>query len=92
MAEPKLSQLIKDGYMEKHDLSCSEAILHGANQVYDLGVDEKALHMAGGFGAEMGVGSVCGTLTGGIMVLGVLFVDDRVHEDDALIMIWQRSF
>ncbi len=92
MAEPQLSQLIKDGYMEKHDLSCSETILYGANQVYDLGLDEKALHMAAGFGAGMGVESVCGALTGGIMVLGVLFVDDSAHENNSLIYDLAEQF
>ena len=40
--------------------------------------------MAAGFGGGMGIDSVCGALTGGIMVLGVLFVEDKAHESDRI--------
>ena len=32
------------------------------------------------FGGGMGVGSVCGALTGALAVLGVMFVEDKAHE------------
>ncbi len=43
----------------------------------DLGTDEETLRrMASHFGGGMKMGSVCGAVTGGLMVLGLLGIDD----------------
>ena len=75
-----LKDLIERGFGIDRDFNCAEKILYGANEVYRLGLDKKSLKMAAGFGGGMAVGSVCGALTGSIMVLGNLFVRDRAHE------------
>ena len=75
-----LKKLISEGYGIKEDLSCSETILYGANKVYHLGLDEKALKLASAFGGGMGIESVCGAITGALMVLGRLFVADVAHK------------
>lgn len=75
-----LAQLIKDDFGIKEDYSCAEKILYGANKVYGLGLDKQALKLVSGFGGGMGIESVCGALTGSIMVLGRLFVVDKAHE------------
>ena len=71
---------IKDDYMKKNSLNCAETILRVSNNEFKLGLDKNALLLAAGFGGGMGVGNVCGALTGAIMVLGRLYVKDYAHE------------
>ena len=79
-----LSTLILQGYGNEEDLNCAEKILYGANQVYNLGLDKRALKMSAGFGGGMAIGSVCGALTAAVMVLGVLFVQNNAHESSRI--------
>ncbi len=76
----RLSELVDSVYGDTHDLNCAETILWGANQVYRLGVDRKALRLAAGFGGGMGIEAACGALTGAVMVIGRLFTHRRGHE------------
>ncbi|SFL80104.1 C-GCAxxG-C-C family (seleno)protein [Pelosinus propionicus] len=87
-----LSTLIEQGYGESEDLNCAEKILYGANEVYQLGLTPEALRLASGFGGGMAIGSVCGTLTAAIMVLGILFVKDRAHESNKIKVLTQELF
>jgi C_GCAxxG_C_C family probable redox protein len=66
--------------MKTNGLNCAEAILRTANEDLGLGLDKNALLLAAGFGGGMGVGNVCGALTGAIMVLSRLYVKERAHE------------
>ncbi|QUH25632.1 C-GCAxxG-C-C family (seleno)protein [Serpentinicella alkaliphila] len=75
-----LYELIEQGFGEKEDFNCAEKILYGANQVYNLGLDKKALKLSAGFGGGMAIGTVCGALTSSIMVLSHLFVEEIAHE------------
>lgn len=79
-----LRKLLQQGYAEGRDLNCAETILYGANEAYKLGLDSDALKMAAGFGGGMAIESVCGALTGAIMVLGRLFVEERAHQSPRL--------
>jgi len=75
-----LKDLIGQGFGIDRDFNCAEKILYGANEAYGLGLEKGALKMAAGFGGGMAVGSVCGALTGALMVLGNSFVADKAHE------------
>ncbi|MDR1932480.1 MAG: C-GCAxxG-C-C family protein [Spirochaetales bacterium] len=75
-----IAQIVENDYMKKNGLNCAETILRVANEDLNLGLDKNALLLAAGFGGGMGVGSVCGALSGGIMVLGRLYVKERAHE------------
>lgn len=79
-----VAHLIKEGYGEKEDLNCAEKILYASNEAYNLGLDKKALKLSAGFGGGMAIESVCGALTGAIMVLGCLFVKKNAHESDKI--------
>ena len=79
-----LQQLIEAGFGDEQDYNCAERILYGANQAYELGLPKEALKLSAGFGGGMGIGSVCGALTAGIMVLGSLFVAERAHESERI--------
>ena len=77
----KYSELISAGYMARNDFNCAETMLNGANEHYEIGLDETALQVANGFGGGFGTERACGALTGGLMALGCLFATDRSHRD-----------
>jgi len=71
-----LKELIQDGYGIKENLHCAETILYGANQAYHLDLNFDSLKLSAAFGGGMNIESVCGVLTGSLMVLGKFFVLD----------------
>lgn len=75
-----LVDLLKKGYGNDMDLNCAEKIFYGANWAYDLKLSPETLKLAAGFGGGMGVGSVCGTVSGAILVLTHLYVKQYGHE------------
>lgn len=77
-----LADLIRKGYGNKEGLNCSEKILYGANEVYNLGLDKQALKLASGFGGGMGIEDACGAITGSIMVIGCLFADKNNSKEN----------
>jgi C_GCAxxG_C_C family probable redox protein len=79
-----LKEIIERGFGKKEDLSCSETILYGANQAYDLGLSKDCLKLSAAFGGGMGVENVCGVVTASLMVLGYLFVNDIAHKTPEL--------
>lgn len=79
-----LLDYLKNGFFEENDYSCSENILIGANEAYGLGLSREACKVASGFGAGVMVGDICGAITGSVMVLGVMFVEERAHTSDRI--------
>jgi coenzyme A diphosphatase NUDT7 len=74
-----IKSIIQEDRSNYKDLSCAEKILYAANEAYDLNLDGEALKLAAGFGGGMGIESVCGALTAGIMAIGKLYTEDRAH-------------
>ena len=79
-----LKELLEHGFGCDLDLNCAEKIVYGANHVYNMGLSPQALKLAAGFGGGMGIESVCGTLTGGVMVLSNLYVKRNAHESERI--------
>jgi C_GCAxxG_C_C family probable redox protein len=56
---------------------CSEAIVHTFNEALGKPLPQEAIRMASGFPVGMGVlgtgGCTCGALSGGVMVLGLVY-------------------
>ncbi|MBN2656359.1 MAG: C_GCAxxG_C_C family protein [Spirochaetales bacterium] len=79
-----VSELIESGFGDKdrEDFSCSERILYGANEVYNLGLDKESLKMSAGLSGGIYSRRSCGAVTASAMVLAKLFVKDRAHEGD----------
>ena len=73
-----LEDKVREYYLKK-DANCAEAIVLGANEYYGLGLDEKAIKMASGFGKGCGCGELCGALAGALSVLSLLSVEERAH-------------
>jgi len=79
-------------YYEKEDMNCAESLLRACSDFYGLHLDGQALLAASGFGGGMGIQSVCGALTGALMAMGPLFVENRAHESDVLKEICEEFF
>lgn len=63
-----------------NNYNCSEAILHGANDYFDLNLHDQDMIMLSGFGSGMYLGMTCGALVGANAVLSLLIVKERAHE------------
>ena len=65
-------RLYRDG-----EFLCSEAILHTFNEALDRPLPQDAIKLASGFPVGMGAlgtgGCTCGALSGGVMVLGIVY-------------------
>jgi len=83
---PMGSSAVNDFYLSA-DMNCAESIIHAANTIYSLGIDDQVLRTASGFGGGMGVGHLCGAVSDCIMAAGMLFVRERAHESDVLQII-----
>ena len=71
---------VREYYLDK-GYNCAESVLRAANEEFGLGLDEKALVTAGGFGGGMGAGSSCGALCGAIQALGAKMLTEGRAKD-----------
>lgn len=73
-------------YYSSGDFYCSEAIVKTIRDVFCPGLPDEVIAMASGFPIGMGgAGCTCGAISGGIMVIGMLFgrtekKDERVNK------------
>ena len=67
----------------QNGLYCSEAILRGFNEAYDLGFPPEQYKIATAFGSGLGEsGCSCGAVTGGIMVLSLIAGRNHNYESE----------
>lgn len=65
---------------------CSEALLRAFNKVYQLGFPEEHLKIASGFGSGLGgAGCTCGTISSGVIVLGIIVGRNKKSESEEII-------
>lgn len=76
-----LYDLLNSGYGNDKNYNCSEKILYGSNEVYNLGLDNNSLKVSYCFGGGMAIESICGAITGSLMVLGIL-LKNNVHKEE----------
>ncbi len=79
-----MEELVKKYRDAQYDLSCSEAILHAANEKYQLGLDDKTLRVASGFSGGMLCKKTCGIVSASIIALGLLYTDKVCHQSPRL--------
>lgn len=65
------------------NMNCCEVILRGANEAYALGLRNEDMLLAAPFGGGMGIGNICGAVTGALMVLGILY-GERLEKNTPL--------
>ena len=75
-----LVEKVRKFYDKEYDLNCAECILVAAIEQYNLDIPKKSIKLMSSFGGGMGIGSVCGALTGGAAVLGIMFTEVRGHQ------------
>ena len=78
MLQEQAEKYYLDGY------NCAECMVHAANDVYALGLDEHAMRLAAGFGGGMQVGDVCGALCGALCAIASRYVKNKAHDTPAL--------
>ena len=71
-------ETVKQYYLDR-GLTCSEAVLYAANDLWNLGLDEKSFHLIGGFCGGMQCGSVCGAISGGIAAISARYLQTDAH-------------
>ncbi len=72
------SELARSMYLDEKDPhNCAQAVLCAFSEDYGISRDD-AMRMAVRFGRGMGLGSSCGTVSGGLMVLGLAGADNAL--------------
>ncbi|WP_029451608.1 C-GCAxxG-C-C family protein [Clostridium algidicarnis] len=70
-----------EGYFERGEFFCSEAVVKTINDMLDKPYDENVTKLASGFPVGIGKsGCVCGAVSGGVMALGMVY--GREHGED----------
>ncbi len=87
-----LLELYKSGVVEELDLNCAETILYVANEYYSMSLPSTTIRLSSAFGGGMCIEDTCGALTGGLMVLGYLFVKEKAHESTLIKEIVNEYF
>jgi len=90
-----LVQTVQKFYSDNNGLNCAESMLYGANETYELGLDQKAFNTMACFGGGMCVESVCGALTGALAALGVILTGDNTLSADnrkAIVIDFYKTF
>lgn len=80
-----MQEALKKYWGEDYSYSCSETMLYAANEVYNLGLDEKSFKIMAPFSGGMFEGETCGVVTGGISVLGILFTKNNKADSPEMI-------
>lgn len=71
-------------YNKSYNFNCSETMLYAANEEYNMNLTKETFKTLAAFGGGMGVESVCGTITGSLAVLSILFTIEKGHESDRI--------
>ncbi len=90
-----LKEKVVQYYSGELDLNCAESMIYGANETYGLNLNQQVLDTMSSFGGGMGVESVCGALTGGLAVLGVMFTYNKALDSEkrkAIITDFYKAF
>jgi len=62
--------------------NCAEILLLGANEKYNLGIDDKFVKAVCPFGAGLHSEKTCGALLGAAAALGIMYAEDRPCTND----------
>ena len=73
-----------ENYYNEGNYNCAETVIRAANDEYQLGLDDTAMKLAGGFGGGMGCGKACGALCGGICAISAKLIEGKAHETKEL--------
>ncbi|MBR5341904.1 MAG: C-GCAxxG-C-C family protein [Erysipelotrichaceae bacterium] len=75
-----LEDKVRYYYIDLH-YNCAEAVIHAANDYYDLDITKDDMRMLGGFGGGMYAGVVCGVLVAAVAVLSKMVVKESARQE-----------
>lgn len=82
--QTNMAEAIRKYREPQYDLSCSESTLYAANEVYNLGLDPKALKMMAGFSGGLMTEDLCGAIAGAMAALSALLTNGVAHQSPEL--------
>ncbi|SCZ76406.1 C-GCAxxG-C-C family (seleno)protein [Acidaminobacter hydrogenoformans] len=65
---------------EKYDYSCSETMVAAADKAFELNLPPQVIRAMAPFGGGLQTEDVCGILTGGLAVIGMLYTKSVAHD------------
>lgn len=68
----------------KYDYSCSETMVVAANEVYQLKLPEEVFRAVAPFSGGLLTEDVCGILTGGLVILGIMYTNNVAHDSEKM--------
>ena len=80
-----LKELMANGYPD--DYNCAEKIIKGANEAYQLGLDDASTRLFAAFGGGLAIGDTCGAVCSALGVISRLFVADTARKSELLKLI-----
>lgn len=90
-SQKKIAEKAKNYFIS--GLHCSEAVVKTLNEEYALEFTEPMIKMATGFGGGLGKAkSLCGTVSGGVMVLSSIYGRTEMHGDDSMAFDLAKEF
>ena len=87
-----MEQLIADGFSEDENLNCAETVFYAADRVYGFNLSPQVLKLSAAFGGGMGVEVTCGAISGGVLAVSHLFVQQKAHKDESFKEINKEIF
>lgn len=72
---------------EKYDYSCSETMVAAASKAYDLNLPPQVLRVMAPFSGGLLTEDVCGILTGGLAVIGLIYTNHVAHDSDQMVAV-----
>lgn len=87
-----LMDKINKYYTKEYNLNCAEVMIYSASDEYNLNLKNETLKAMSSFGGGMGIESVCGTITGSLAVIGILFTKEKAHEGERVKKLCQELF
>ena len=79
-----LVELYNTGRYTDMDLNCSETIVAVANDAFEMDLDNESMRLSSAFGGGMCIEEKCGAVTGALMVIGYLFVEECAHKSEIM--------
>ena len=87
-----LMDKVKKYHTAEYDFNCAEVLIYAASDEYNMNLKSETLKTMSSFGGGMGIASVCGSITGSLAVIGILFTKEKAHESDRVKKLCQEFF
>lgn len=80
----KLELAYTESERSKYHFNCAEILLMAANEKYKLELDDRFIKAVCPFGGGMQLEKTCGSLTGAIVALGIMYTKDKPSTNEEM--------